>query len=431
MFNRIVRFLTLSLFVCFNLTLPFCSAVKKDFSRPGISSSNSRLKSFKNEYRPVCSNTGLKALKSGVARKIYRGLLEKNLKIEAEKSKKGETFYPIEPIPIPYCDSGNIPDYDEFLHEARCALNAFLNDYPECFWVAKRYFIQSFEDGILITFYSDLSPVEVKKLRDDLERKISQIITQIPADFDPYKSELWIYNYLAENAEYNHSKKFPPTDFNVYGCLVLKTCVCEGFSKAFKLLCNRVGIETETICGISFGELHMWNLVKISEDWYHVDVTWASGVKSYMRRHDWFNVTNSIISKDHEWKLNKNSFREYGDLRYILEFNQVLQPEKCVELKKNFYQVEGLKFSESDKFCEVFHEKLIDAAKTKEKYLHILLDSRRESKSKFTKWAKANVKKLLSSVNGYNKSKNKFKLKEPQFSYSSNQDVISLEFEYF
>ncbi len=52
-----------------------------------------------------------------------------------------------------------------------------------------------------------------------------------------------------------------------------KAPVCEGYSRAFKVLCNKVGIP----CVLSTGDAggaHMWNYVELEEEWYAVDVTW-------------------------------------------------------------------------------------------------------------------------------------------------------------
>ncbi len=61
--------------------------------------------------------------------------------------------------------------------------------------------------------------------------------------------------------------------------------VCEGYARAFKTLCDRVGIPCIVVTGyarqnnISSTELHMWNEVQMENDyWYAVDVTWNDPV---------------------------------------------------------------------------------------------------------------------------------------------------------
>lgn len=65
--------------------------------------------------------------------------------------------------------------------------------------------------------------------------------------------------------------------------------VCDGYSRLFLTLCERSGIEAETIDGYGRNTLevrggsvvdnsnHTWNAVRINERWYLLDPTWASG----------------------------------------------------------------------------------------------------------------------------------------------------------
>ena len=61
--------------------------------------------------------------------------------------------------------------------------------------------------------------------------------------------------------------------------------VCEGYARAFKILCDRMGIPCIVVTGnarqnsISSPELHMWNEVQMENGyWYAVDVTWNDPV---------------------------------------------------------------------------------------------------------------------------------------------------------
>jgi hypothetical protein len=64
--------------------------------------------------------------------------------------------------------------------------------------------------------------------------------------------------------------------------------VCGGYSNLYKELCEAVGLECEVINGYTKGRFyvngdslcwvnHAWNAVKISGEWYLLDLTWSSG----------------------------------------------------------------------------------------------------------------------------------------------------------
>jgi len=66
---------------------------------------------------------------------------------------------------------------------------------------------------------------------------------------------------------------------NIYGALVEREVVCEGYAKAFKYILDSLDIECILVSGNATNssnqtELHMWNYVKINDFWYGVDVTW-------------------------------------------------------------------------------------------------------------------------------------------------------------
>lgn len=54
--------------------------------------------------------------------------------------------------------------------------------------------------------------------------------------------------------------------------------VCEGYAKAFKVLCDQLGVPAVCVSCLSdkslTGSGHMWNLAQIGGVWYLVDVTW-------------------------------------------------------------------------------------------------------------------------------------------------------------
>ncbi len=69
-----------------------------------------------------------------------------------------------------------------------------------------------------------------------------------------------------------------------------KIAFCDGYSRLFKVLCDRSGIRSEIIQGYArtnensrgrFGVNHSWNAVYIDSTWFLLDVTWASGFVTY------------------------------------------------------------------------------------------------------------------------------------------------------
>lgn len=84
-----------------------------------------------------------------------------------------------------------------------------------------------------------------------------------------------INRFLCDKVTYNLDA---PDRGTAVGALVDGSCVCEGYARAFQLLCQRAGITCVCILGDSMAdgerEGHMWNAVRIDGVWYYCDPTW-------------------------------------------------------------------------------------------------------------------------------------------------------------
>lgn len=112
----------------------------------------------------------------------------------------------------------------------------------------------------------------INKIEDEVNIIKSKCTGNIASDIKV------IHDYLIEKIEYDEKNKSVGT-YNIYGALVEKSCVCEGYAKAFKYLLEKVGIESILVQGIATNsegiqEKHAWNAVNLNDKWYLVDVTW-------------------------------------------------------------------------------------------------------------------------------------------------------------
>lgn len=119
------------------------------------------------------------------------------------------------------------------------------------------------------------------------------------------------------------------------GCLLRRECVCEGYSKAFQLICNREGLgDNVFVEGIGYSdgkggssEAHGWNLVNFDGDWYYVDSTWndiiivdqyGNRLDNSGRWHDYFMKGSSFMEADHDVGAHLYSASETTDpIKYI------------------------------------------------------------------------------------------------------------------
>ena len=90
-----------------------------------------------------------------------------------------------------------------------------------------------------------------------------------------------VHDYLIDNTEYDTDIEDGATrnSYNIYGVLIGRKAVCEGYARTYKAIMDDLGIPCIIACGIGKNnsgetESHAWNYVYVNENWYAIDVTW-------------------------------------------------------------------------------------------------------------------------------------------------------------
>ena len=87
-----------------------------------------------------------------------------------------------------------------------------------------------------------------------------------------------VHDYLVESIEYDQTVS-QTNIYDIYGALVKKESVCEGYAKSFKYLMDSVEIPSVIVAGEGTNsegstENHAWNYVELDGKWYAIDCTW-------------------------------------------------------------------------------------------------------------------------------------------------------------
>lgn len=150
-----------------------------------------------------------------------------------------------------------------------------------------------------------------------LNLKIHNVLQRIDVKARAIRSnefalEKYLHDSVVKSVAYDYESLKKQDCFNAHsivGAFLDKKAVCEGIAKAFKLLCNEYGMKCIVVLGKAdpsgnFDEdsYHAWNLVKVGNSSYHVDVTWDNMFDREIEHisYDYFNVTTSDILKDHQ-----------------------------------------------------------------------------------------------------------------------------------
>ena len=115
-------------------------------------------------------------------------------------------------------------------------------------------------------------------------REARRILREIIDDrMDDYAKITAIYAWLGENITYDNITASGATSgsraFTVYGALIDRLAVCDGFASAFRLLCQIEGIRAEEYTGVNKEGVketgHAWNKVWVGGAVFGIDATWA------------------------------------------------------------------------------------------------------------------------------------------------------------
>lgn len=111
-----------------------------------------------------------------------------------------------------------------------------------------------------------------------------------------------IHDYVVRQAEY--SSETSSSQYSPYTILTERKGVCQAYAFLIYRLLQEVNIEVLYVKGQAGGSLHSWNLVKLGNEWYHLDATWNDSIVDGGRdiEHPYFLVTDQQMNLTHSWK---------------------------------------------------------------------------------------------------------------------------------
>ncbi len=236
---------------------------------------------------------------SGTAREFYNALV-KNYVGTGSSQAFDITFYnPITFDPSKESGEGSLEEAKtEIQYALQNSIDAFRYDYPEVFWlysasVNYRYTMSGVGDNYTSGTISTATVTPVAATMPDSGDSAADYISQFNAAVDQAEAEL--RNQIAEDAgrytkaktihDYLCNKLYYSDSSETYVHTVIPAflgdggVVCEGYARAYKILCNRFDVPCICVCGTGITPdetgSHMWNAVEMEDGkWYLTDVTW-------------------------------------------------------------------------------------------------------------------------------------------------------------
>lgn len=216
-----------------------------------------------------------------------------------------------------------VTNFDNKVYSISDTIDAVLRENPQLEDIKEWLWVENRSVGTVnVIFKYDFPKDKVLAMRQETEKKADEIISSIiRPNMGDYDKVLAVHDYIVKSSVYDEENAdkdtVPPEEYDAYGVLIKGIGVCDGYTEAMKLLLDKAGIKCIIVDGsvqdrssdnkvISIG--HSWNIVKIEDSYYHIDITWDDGSSEGRCKeaaYIYFNVTDEEIRKSHTWDVKK------------------------------------------------------------------------------------------------------------------------------
>ncbi len=222
-------------------------------------------------------------------------LSDKFLSYLAEHAKKGEATVDVEAFSVNYTDevSEEIKEY-------------IFNRRPDLFNVTGSIGFSYYGSGLLseVRFTYSCTPEEYAARIKEVETVANRLLSGVAGNtsLNDVQKALLIHDRLAVHCEYDtnvlQGKQAGVNARSIYGALVERRAVCDGYTRAYIYLLGKVGIRS--VMNRSDALYHSWNIVYIGGKPYHVDVTFDDPTNDVTGRvyHNNFLVSSAALYKE-------------------------------------------------------------------------------------------------------------------------------------
>ncbi len=230
-----------------------------------------------------------------------------------------------------------------------------LIDHPEIFYVNGYTTTKRTRNGVLeeILFSGIYAMNQEQRAKKEIliAESVSTCLAGIDEGASDYEKIRYIYEYLVLHTEYDRTVE---DNQNICSVFINGRSVCQGYAKATQYLLNKLGLFCTLVEGqVKDSEPHVWNLVKMGDQYYYVDTTWGDASYSLTGsedmtssttyapeiNYDYLCITDKMLSKTHV-------------------IDSAIAIPQCNSMDYNYYVQEGIYFEACDeeKIARLFAE---------------------------------------------------------------------------
>lgn len=210
--------------------------------------------------------------------------------------------------------------YGECVTNIRTAADAIMIDHPELlsyggwnlqFDDASGILTFRIENSFKLPLMNAIGEMIINKKIDAIEEQ-----TKNMTDREKIK---YVYDWIGANTVYDTVFTHDSKNQTIYNVFINKNAVCAGFAKAAQVIFQAIGIESYTVTGYTSGP-HMWNIVKVDNEYYYFDSTWAACIKE--EHPEYYNglktgtfATYEAQNPEYKFKMSTKELFDINDLK--------------------------------------------------------------------------------------------------------------------
>lgn len=206
---------------------------------------------------------------------------------------------------------------------------------PNFYYVENKFYYTADATGVVreITPVYLYSAEEVRNIRSFCDNEIEKILFSVDDSMSDLQKVLTLHEYMCENFRYDDSFE----SGNMYDMLRTGKGTCQAFTLTYMELLSRIGVESSY--AYSDEIMHIWNLVKLDGEWYHVDLTWDNVSPSVSHKN--FLLTDAeAIRSGHAGLVNAEKIECKGGKYSALSLRE--SPYRYVPFKDGFIYVDNI-----------------------------------------------------------------------------------------
>ncbi len=171
----------------------------------------------------------------------------------------------------------------------------------------------------------DVDYIITKTERIQADKQIDNILSEIIKPYmNDHEKVKAVHDYIISNSRYDEKKLL----YSDYDLLTQGKSVCNGYALLTYNMLNKLNIPVKLVTGTGNSEPHIWNMVKLSGYWFHLDTTWDDPLPDKnISSYNYYMLTDNEILADHTIDANLNlpeANKSYYNLLKELSYYKLL-----------------------------------------------------------------------------------------------------------